>query len=110
MKGKARNYERGMRISDRRKEFGLTQDELADRIGIGRQALSSIENGGDFKVSTLENLVSTLGVSEMFIMRGNIGSSKEELLMEATYIMSEMNEDTLKQFIVMMEAIKGTKK
>ena len=52
MAGKAKDYDRGTRIADRRKELGLTQDELADRIGIGRQALSAIENGGEFKVQT----------------------------------------------------------
>lgn len=34
MAGKAKDYDRGTRIADRRKELGLTQDELADRIGI----------------------------------------------------------------------------
>lgn len=54
---------RGTRIADRRKELGLTQDELAYRVGIGRQALSAIENGGAFKTQTLDRLVSALDVS-----------------------------------------------
>lgn len=33
MAGKAKDYDGGTRIADRRKEWGLTQDELADRIG-----------------------------------------------------------------------------
>ena len=49
MTEKVKDYDRGTRIADRRKELGLTQDELAHRIGIGRQALSAIENGGAFK-------------------------------------------------------------
>lgn len=44
-----KDYERGIRIADRRKEIGLSQDELAHRVGIGRQALSAIENGGDLR-------------------------------------------------------------
>lgn len=51
-----KDYERGIRIADRRKAIGLSQDELAHRVGIGRQALSAIENGGDFKTQTLDNL------------------------------------------------------
>ena len=47
-----KDYERGLRIADRRKVMGLSQDELAHRAGIGRQALSAIENGGDFKTQT----------------------------------------------------------
>lgn len=38
-----KDYERGIRIADRRKAIGLSQDELAHRVGIGRQALSAIE-------------------------------------------------------------------
>lgn len=33
-------FNEGARIADRRKELGLTQDELAHRIGIGRQLKS----------------------------------------------------------------------
>ena len=44
-----KDYERGLRIADRRKAIGLSQDELAHRAGIGRQALSAIENGGDLR-------------------------------------------------------------
>jgi len=62
MSGKAqareKDYERGLRIADRRKAIGLSQDELAHRAGIGRQALSAIENGGDFKTKTLDSLAS----------------------------------------------------
>ena len=49
-----KDYERGLRIADRRRTMRLSQDELAHRAGIGRQALSAIENGGDFKTQTLE--------------------------------------------------------
>ena len=31
-----KDYERGIRIADRRKAIGLSQDELAHRVGIGR--------------------------------------------------------------------------
>ena len=63
-----KDYERGIRIANRRKEIGLSQDELAHRVGIGRQALSAIENGGDFKTQTLDNLAIVLGVSVDFIL------------------------------------------
>ena len=67
-----KDYERGIRIADRRKAIGLSQDELAHRVGIGRQALSAIENGGDFKIQTLDNLAIVLGVSVDFIMYGKM--------------------------------------
>ena len=42
-----KDYERGLRIADRRKAIGLSQDELAHRAGIGRQALAPSRGLGD---------------------------------------------------------------
>lgn len=86
-----KDYERGLRIADRRKVMGLSQDELAHRVGIGRQALSAIENGGDFKTQTLDNLAIVLGVSVDFIMYGK-NEENSELLSEASSLLKELEE------------------
>ena len=106
------DYERGIRIADRRKAIGLSQDELAHRVGIGRQALSAIENGGDFKTQTLDNLAIVLGVSVDFIMYGK-NEENSELLSEATMFLPEqlvtINEEQIIQtagMIVSTDAIK----
>ena len=88
---KEKNYERGARIADRRKALGLSQDELAHRIGIGRQSLSAIENGGSFRAQTLDSLAVELEVSADFIMYG-AGSTKAELVAEAVKVLSDMDE------------------
>lgn len=107
-----KDYERGIRIADRRKAIGLSQDELAHRVGIGRQALSAIENGGDFKTQTLDNLAIVLGVSVDFIMYGK-NEENSELLSEATMFLPEqlvtINEEQIIQtagMIVSTDAIK----
>lgn len=89
-----KDYERGLRIADRRKVMGLSQDELAHRAGIGRQALSAIENGGDFKTQTLDNLAIVLGVSVDFIMYGK-NEENSELLSEAIRYMRAGKADAL---------------
>ena len=48
-----KDFARGNRISEKRKKLGMSQDEMAERIGICRQALSAIENGGAFKSKRL---------------------------------------------------------
>ena len=100
-----KDYERGLRIADRRKEMGLSQDELAHRAGIGRQALSAIENGGDFKTQTLDNLA-IVGVSVDFIMYGE-NEEKSELLSEAMDVLSDMDELQIRQCLAMMKAMKS---
>ena len=101
-----KDYERGIRIADRRKAIGLSQDELAHRVGIGRQALSAIENGGDFKTQTLDNLAIVLGVSVDFIMYGK-NEENSELLSEAMDVLSDMDELQIRQCLAMMKAMKS---
>lgn len=98
------DYERGNRISNRRKDLGLSQNELALRIDIGRQALSAIENGGSFKVEILDRLVSALDVSCEYILHGGAEESKNVLLAEAVNVLSDMDEIQIRQFIAMMKA------
>ena len=95
-----------LRIADRRKVMGLSQDELAHRAGIGRQALSAIENGGDFKTQTLDNLAIVLGVSVDFIMYGK-NEENSELLSEAMDVLSYMDELQIRQCLAMMKAMKS---
>lgn len=94
-----------MRIAEQRKKLGLSQEELAERINIGRQALSAIENGGAFQGQTLHNLVSVLEVSEKYIMCGEVGDTKAELIAEAVDVLSDMSESQIQQFIAMMKAV-----
>ena len=101
-----KDYERGLRIADSRKAIGLSQDELAHRVGIGRQAISAIENGGDFKTQTLDNLAIVLGVSVDFIMYGK-NEENSELLSEAMDVLSDMDELQIRQCLAMMKAMKS---
>ena len=53
----------GKKIKILRKERGVTQEELANMVGISRATLSKIENSSFNKVSAvvLENILSSLG-------------------------------------------------
>lgn len=60
MEGKDKHIEENTKlriarfVRERRKEFGLTQKELADRCGISTQTLSNLELGkSDFYVGVL---------------------------------------------------------
>lgn len=106
MAASEKNYYRGLRISNRRKELGLSQDELAHRVGIGRQALSAIENGGDFKVTTLGQLVSALNVTAHFILDGS-DDTKLSLMEEAQSVLQGMNEMQIQQIIEMMKILRN---
>ncbi len=65
-------HEIGVRINSRRKELGLTQEQLAERMEVSVQMISNLELGK--KAIRPENLVKIcdiLGVSADYILRGN---------------------------------------
>ncbi len=68
----------GKIISQRRKNLGLTQAQLAEKIGVEQESLSRIEKGvTGMKFSRLENLSEALDCSVADFFR-NIDKSKDE--------------------------------
>jgi len=57
----------GKKVRDRRREEKLSQEELAQRVGISRNYLSQIERGQATNLSwqVMERLTSTLGSVEL---------------------------------------------
>ena len=66
----------GIRIMQRRKEFGLTQDTLSEQIGISKNHLSSIERGINIPTTqTIFRICNILGHTPDYYLIGKL--SKE---------------------------------
>jgi len=52
-----------MLLAEIRKQTGLTQEELAESLGIKQPTLSKLESSNDMHISTLQRLVEALGGS-----------------------------------------------
>ena len=48
----------GRRIAENRKRLGMTQDQLAEKLGVSRQTINAIEKGDYNPTSWLNNWVS----------------------------------------------------
>lgn len=61
----------GLRIAQRRKELHLTQERLAEKMGVSLQTVSNIELGKKAaRPENLANLCMHLGVSSDYILYG----------------------------------------
>lgn len=52
----------GRKIAQLRRAAGLTQEELAERLGVGLERVSRIERHGNVTVRTIVTVANTLGV------------------------------------------------
>ena len=51
-----------------RRATGLTQTELAAKLGVGQAQISKIERQGDMLISTLASYLRALGVDAMIVV------------------------------------------
>ena len=58
---KAREMMAEMLLAEIRKSAGLTQEELAEILGITQPSLSKLEGQDDMQISTLRRLIEALG-------------------------------------------------
>jgi HTH-type transcriptional regulator/antitoxin HipB len=59
-----RDFKIGVILRQAREEAGLTQEELADRVGTQKTAISRIENHAEnIKLSTIQKVAKALGKS-----------------------------------------------
>ncbi len=57
----AREMMAEMLLAEIRKSVGLTQEELAETLGVSQPSVSKLENQDDMQLSTLRRLVEALG-------------------------------------------------
>lgn len=68
----------GARVRTVRRQIGLTQEELAEQVGISASFLGHIERGT--RVASLETLVAlcnTLNISPMYLLQASLQGSEE---------------------------------
>jgi DNA-binding XRE family transcriptional regulator len=54
---------RAVRLAELRQVLGISQEELAERAGVGQANISRIENREDLKISALARIVEAMGAS-----------------------------------------------
>ena len=97
----------GARIKTARKKRGLSQAELAERIGINTSYLSDIENGKkNFGIEILMKLTEALGISADWLLRANIQESAVITKNEASELLKDCTADEMQAMIAIIDVAK----
>ena len=87
----------GLRLKEYRENRKLTQDKLAEMVGIDPKHLSRIENGRNYpSLETLEKILDSLDVSYEEIFNFKLLVSKDELIRKINSRLEVLDESKLK--------------
>ena len=97
----------GARIQEIRKSKGLTQEKLAELIGLDTPNLSNIERGKRFvSSSTLEKIINALEIDTKELFDFGHNKTKEELINSIKNILDNSNYEDIKYYYRMMKIYK----
>lgn len=60
----------GLMIRNERLRKGLTQEELGERVGVGKAQISKIERGKGLTIKTVTKVLDALGMSVSVVLKG----------------------------------------
>ena len=97
----------GQRIMTRRKILRLTQDELAEKLGVSTQMISNLELGKKaIRPENLVKLCNTLGLSADFILNGSNISTNIDTITEK---LIKLNDEELRIINELIDYMNKTK-
>ena len=90
----------GKRIQLRRKQQGLTQEQLADRMNVSIQMISNLERGNKaIRIDNLINLSQILNVSTDYILTGKETQDDFYALMARIEALSPANRKMIEMLV-----------
>lgn len=86
----------GMRIVQRRKQFGMKQKELAKKVGLTENQVSNIENGVCFpRMGSFLKICEVLGTSPDFFLLGTIRHELSDDIVDMLLLCSPRTQKTV---------------
>ena len=86
----------GLRVKELRKKCNMTQEQLAEKLGVFQKQIGNIETGTTFTtMSNLEKLAQALKVdiSDLFTFRHH--QTKEELISEINILINQATKEQI---------------
>lgn len=93
----------GIRIATRRKELSLTQEQLAERMGISLQSISCIELGKKaIRPENLANLCRILDISSDYILLGKRSNQQTSDIMNKLSTLDSASYEAIQNMIELL--------
>lgn len=87
----------GKRIQGRRKQMGLTQEQLADKMDVSIQMVSNLERGNkSIRIENLIKLSEILNISTDYILTGKETAEDMQVLTEQMASLSQKERKMMK--------------
>lgn len=87
----------GKRIQGRRKQMGLTQEQLADKMDVSIQMVSNLERGNkSVRIENLIKLSEILNISTDYILTGKETAEDMQVLIEQMTSLSQKERKMMK--------------
>ena len=90
----------GLMIRDERLRKGLTQEELGERVGVGKAQISKIESGKGLTIKTVTKVLDALGLSASVFLQNAQAIDKDVI----AYIIAAISEFAKAHHISVREA------
>ena len=90
----------GLMIRNERLRKGLTQEELGERVGVGKAQISKIESGKGLTIKTVTRVLDALGMSASVVLKNEQKIDKNVI----AYIVSAISEFAKSHHISVHEA------
>lgn len=90
----------GSIIRNERIRKGLTQEELGERVGVGKAQISKIESGKGLTIKTVTKVLDALGISASVVLKNESEIDKNVI----AYIVAAINEFARNHHLSVREA------
>lgn len=90
----------GLMIRNERLRKGLTQEELGERVGVGKAQISKIESGKGLTIKTVTKVLDALGMSASVVLQNTQTIDKNVI----AYVVTAINEFAKTHHISVREA------
>lgn len=102
-------YNIGEKIREERKKIGMTQEDLAEKVGISVNFVSLIENGKNMSLDTMIKIANTFNVSVDYLLNDSMNINTDNITAQINHSLGSLTTEEKLYFLNMIKQYKQLK-